>query len=1556
MSEKKEKDTKFFDKLKRPFRSHSRTNSLDNKGMSNKGSSSANATIDNAYAKGEAVGVKAAKEERAGVSGRSSSGRESVRDSGRVASTSTTSGDVIQSTSVGNVVTSPPKPNTTPIDKSAGDYANYKPPTHDTVVREEGKALKSNSNPLYSNDAEKAQGTGYFYDPKDTQGGTYKNRHANDYEEKTQAEYRDYNSLKTQPTELEKDELKSRNEQKKKDKIYVANESGFDENLKYRSEFSKTAQDSNDSSTTNKSAYNRGGVSQILAQNKQSDNASTTAVHGDNSSTTALNSDTSRNQSDYLDANENPEHAQGCIASAAAAVGSLAASVGLTNPDTGKPYENDVTVHDGTTYRDYAPGQSTRETNKSATSSSGYAGLPGVSSHGTSSNSDSHYGSSTTSRSTGQDNTSSGVSRSAGVGALSGLASGSSHQSTSQSQPSIKADNYKSSNLSNDPDIARLDAEIQRTQAEIDRLKSEPDTQNFNSQAGYSTHRSVDPNVVGVSHHQRQKSESYDPAISSVTAGTAFDRSGNSPSGSNTYHDASAYHDANSHYEPAIRPVTEGTVFDSHSHQDSRQQQQSREVAREHQEREHSRQQEQEKIRHQERENAKEQEHKAKQINQDSYDAGVLKGAYYSGVLAASYDNGVLRGAYDAGRQLGQYDSERKAAEEKRIAAQEKADKERKVLENRRADQERQASEDKLKQKAAANHTPIVGTKESVAKDTGITHQNTRSISTNDTPKRDVGIVAAAAATAASGSSKSSSDAPPLNSTTQKSTSESKDSFKPNTTSSSGPYKVDSLIATAEKHYDDVAEAPAHKTLRKEGAIVDTDDGDEPEGEVQAIPGLVTTTATNARDLQSSTTKTPTATSSSAGVLNVGSKSHHSTPTVADSSVNKSVSTVSKDSKDDKDDKHSKSSETATDSKLTNAAYNQGATTGAYEAGNVQAAKDVSQEQNYNRNAAVVGPSVGAYGANSTAHKTAEISDADKKTINAAYIQGGEKAAYEQGQLTGAYQAGNVEASRDISKEHNRALDAAVAGAASAGYDQGLQAGARDIQIEQKREQERYEQQQRAEQQQRYEQQQRAEQQRLEQQRLEQQRAEQQRIEEQQHAKAVAASKQAALDQLLTEAYEAGTIQGAKEVSSKQSQPRTAAVAGATSAFNQKSVNEAYEAGTVRGAQDVSQTSTHTKSAATGANTAYNQKNIADAYGAGAVQGSRDASREHSNYNSALAGTTGVAAGASIANYSGSKSASGIQNKKLDVEGPYDNRSEVKDSISKDTEEESVSDVIVSVQGTRNNDEATKIAKTAVEQLKRERPEVLQTAKELRINYQTGIITDEFGQNVSQVKGYGGPVESRVENLAKNHDYDAGKSVIGHSESKNTSNHSTSGVASSGNNFGHSSANPNFSVGPTSTSKSGFVEEFGRDRKPNNTTSLNTDSNTSSGYNHASENVGSRSSGLAGSSGNTPISNHGLGDTHSAHESKSHNLSSQDYGFSDSRKLSDPKLAGVFAGGENATHFSKQSSVPSTSTTSTGSVLGQGTGLSHGSHDLNTVEEISQTVKNDGYRIPGAFD
>lgn len=80
----------------------------------------------------------------------------------------------IPDSSNGRFVSSPPKVSRVPIHKSyGGDFANGKDPVDLT----QGGTPIENSNPQYSNVSKTVDGEGNFFEPKDTQGGVYKENH-----------------------------------------------------------------------------------------------------------------------------------------------------------------------------------------------------------------------------------------------------------------------------------------------------------------------------------------------------------------------------------------------------------------------------------------------------------------------------------------------------------------------------------------------------------------------------------------------------------------------------------------------------------------------------------------------------------------------------------------------------------------------------------------------------------------------------------------------------------------------------------------------------------------------------------------------------------------------------------------------------------------------------------------------------------------------------------------------------------------------------------------------------------------------------------------------------------------------------------------------------------------------------------------------------------------------------------------------------------------------------------------------------------------------------------
>lgn len=156
-------------------------------------------------------------------------------------------GTVLAESSVGKLVTSPPRVNRQPLEKNpGGDFSNDKKPTDlvrdaemaaaggaagagaakvihsgnkdqaDTVAgsnqntsttgntRANATNMHENTNPSYGNAAVPVSGTGLFFDPKDTQGGAYGQNPDHDYSEATQARVERERNLKTVPSAYQK--------------------------------------------------------------------------------------------------------------------------------------------------------------------------------------------------------------------------------------------------------------------------------------------------------------------------------------------------------------------------------------------------------------------------------------------------------------------------------------------------------------------------------------------------------------------------------------------------------------------------------------------------------------------------------------------------------------------------------------------------------------------------------------------------------------------------------------------------------------------------------------------------------------------------------------------------------------------------------------------------------------------------------------------------------------------------------------------------------------------------------------------------------------------------------------------------------------------------------------------------------------------------------------------------------------------------------------------------------------------------------------------------------
>ncbi|KAF6062571.1 hypothetical protein FOB64_005638 [Candida albicans] len=145
--------------------------------------------------------------------------RENKSTTSSVASGLSHDREVIAESSIGRVVTSPPRRSREPLEHTIpGDFANEKRPTDSTVVVGGGAAAAGSGNaasgaqstnasvdaPRYTDGAETVKGSGKYFDPKDTQGGvlgaTKTDKDADAYNERTKAEYHDLSNLKTKPS------------------------------------------------------------------------------------------------------------------------------------------------------------------------------------------------------------------------------------------------------------------------------------------------------------------------------------------------------------------------------------------------------------------------------------------------------------------------------------------------------------------------------------------------------------------------------------------------------------------------------------------------------------------------------------------------------------------------------------------------------------------------------------------------------------------------------------------------------------------------------------------------------------------------------------------------------------------------------------------------------------------------------------------------------------------------------------------------------------------------------------------------------------------------------------------------------------------------------------------------------------------------------------------------------------------------------------------------------------------------------------------------------------
>ncbi|RCK64134.1 hypothetical protein Cantr_10338 [Candida viswanathii] len=249
----------------------------------------------------------------AGAAGAGAGVAAATAAGGRNATTSTSGHygndrEVLAESSVGRVVTSPPKRSREPIDPAnPGDFANSKQPTHPTVIS--GGKVESDVQPgiqddgdqKYTEGAKTVEGEGKFFDPKDTQGGVLAATSgsalaAHEYNEKTKAEYNDLSHLKTKPSAYQNNTQGTGPAVEDDFDFQAIKDEAYEEgNKKGRSEFQSSAlKDRTESGAAdgagagaaagayskvdpskqkeiheeNKSAYNPDGVTGILEQNQ----------------------------------------------------------------------------------------------------------------------------------------------------------------------------------------------------------------------------------------------------------------------------------------------------------------------------------------------------------------------------------------------------------------------------------------------------------------------------------------------------------------------------------------------------------------------------------------------------------------------------------------------------------------------------------------------------------------------------------------------------------------------------------------------------------------------------------------------------------------------------------------------------------------------------------------------------------------------------------------------------------------------------------------------------------------------------------------------------------------------------------------------------------------------------------------------------------------------------------------------------------------------------------------------------------------------------------------
>lgn len=243
--------------------------------------------------------------------------RENKSTTSSVASGLSHDREVIAESSIGRVVTSPPRRSREPLEHTIpGDFANEKRPTDSTVVVGGGAAAAGSGNaasgaqstnasvdaPRYTDGAETVKGSGKYFDPKDTQGGvlgaTKTDKDADAYNERTKAEYHDLSNLKTKPSypegtvekggDLETVKNLAYEEGKKKGKLDGDN-GAFGTSNQSSTNFSSNSNpvEEKEIHQENKSAYNPGGVSAVFEENTTGPQATKSNAKSGSSGNTA---------------------------------------------------------------------------------------------------------------------------------------------------------------------------------------------------------------------------------------------------------------------------------------------------------------------------------------------------------------------------------------------------------------------------------------------------------------------------------------------------------------------------------------------------------------------------------------------------------------------------------------------------------------------------------------------------------------------------------------------------------------------------------------------------------------------------------------------------------------------------------------------------------------------------------------------------------------------------------------------------------------------------------------------------------------------------------------------------------------------------------------------------------------------------------------------------------------------------------------------------------------------------------------------------------------------